>query len=74
MRKASRSTVTVRIRHRVLHVEDGLASDADVIVEVTPAQVTGKEAPTVVSGDAAAWPRLQDLLDTEWTPFHMHMR
>jgi alkyl sulfatase BDS1-like metallo-beta-lactamase superfamily hydrolase len=66
--------LTVRIRNRVLHVEDGLASDADVIVEVTPAQVTGKEDPTVVSGDAAAWARLQDLLDTEWTPFHMHMR
>lgn len=66
--------ITVRIRNRVLHVEDGLASDAGVIVEVTPAQVTGKEDPTVVSGDVASWARLQDLLDTEWTPFHMHMR
>lgn len=66
--------ITVRIRNRVLHVEDGLASDADVIVEVTPAQVTGKEDPTVVSGDVAAWTQLQGLLDTEWTPFHMHMR
>ena len=51
-----------------------MASDAGVIVEVTPAQVTGKEDPTVVSGDVAAWAQLQDLLDTEWTPFHMHMR
>ena len=34
----------------------------------------GKEDPTVVSGDAAAWAQLQGLLDTEWTPFHMHMR
>lgn len=66
--------ITVRIRNRVLHVEDRLASDADVIVEVTPAQVTGKEDPTVVSGDVAAWTQLQGLLDTEWTPFHMHMR
>lgn len=66
--------ITVRIRNRVLHVEDGLASDAAVIVEVTPAQVTGKEDPAVISGDLAAWARLQDLLDTEWTPFHMHMR
>ena len=66
--------ITVRIRNRVLHVEDGLASDAGVIVEVTPAQVTGKEDPTVVSGDVAAWAQLQGLLDTEWTPFHMHMR
>jgi hypothetical protein len=58
----------------VLHIEDGLAPDADVIIEATPAQVTGKEDPTVVSGDAKAWAQLQDLLDTEWTPFHMHMR
>ena len=71
---ARREEITVRIRNRVLHVEDGLASDADVIVEVTPAQVTGKEDPTVVSGDVAAWAQLQNLLDTEWTPFHMHMR
>jgi alkyl sulfatase BDS1-like metallo-beta-lactamase superfamily hydrolase len=70
----SGEVITVRIRNRVLHVEDGLASDAAVIVEVTPAQVTGKEDPTVVSGDVAAWARLQGLLDTEWTPFHMHMR
>ena len=66
--------VTVRIRNRVLHVEDGLATDAAVAVEVTPAQVTGKEDPTVVSGDVAAWAQLQDLLDTEWTAFYMHMR
>lgn len=66
--------LTVRIRNRVLHVEDGLTPDADVIIEVTPAQVTGKEDPAVVSGDLEAWARLQDLLDTEWTPFHMHMR
>ena len=66
--------ITVRIRNRVLHVEDGLASDADVTVEATPAQVTGTEDPTVVSGDAAAWAQLRGLLDTEWTPFYMHMR
>jgi alkyl sulfatase BDS1-like metallo-beta-lactamase superfamily hydrolase len=66
--------ITVRIRNRVLHVEDGLASDADVIVEATPAQVTGTEDPTVVSGDAAAWAQLRGLLDTEWTAFYMHMR
>jgi alkyl sulfatase BDS1-like metallo-beta-lactamase superfamily hydrolase len=70
----SQEEVTVRIRNRVLHVEDGLASDADVTVEATPAQVTGTEDPTVVSGDAAAWTQLRDLLDTEWTPFYMHMR
>jgi alkyl sulfatase BDS1-like metallo-beta-lactamase superfamily hydrolase len=58
----SGEVITVRIRNRVLHVE------------VTPAQVTGKEDPTVVSGDVAAWAQLQNLLDTEWTPFHMHMR
>ena len=66
--------ITVRVRNRVLHVEDGLASDADVTVEATPAQVTGKEDPIVVSGDAAAWAQLRGLLDTEWTPFYMHMR
>lgn len=66
--------ITVRVRNRVLHVEDGLASDADVTVEATPAQVTGTEDPTVVSGDATAWAQLRGLLDTEWTPFYMHMR
>ena len=66
--------LTVRIRNRVLHVEDGLASDTDVIIEATPPQVIGQEDPTVVSGDLAAWAQLQDLLDTDWTPFHMHMR
>lgn len=66
--------ITVRVRNRVLHVEDGLASDANVTVEATPAQVTGKENPKVVSGDAKAWAKLRGLLDTEWTPFYMHMR
>lgn len=66
--------VTVRVRNRVLHVEDGLADDAAAVVDVTTHQVDGKESPTLVSGDIAAWDRLQGLLDTEWTTFHMHMR
>jgi alkyl sulfatase BDS1-like metallo-beta-lactamase superfamily hydrolase len=70
----SSAELTVRVRHRVLHVHDGLADDAIVIIEATPAQAAGESAPNVVSGDPAAWDQLQGLLDTEWTTFYMHMR
>ena len=65
---------TVRIRHRVLHVADGIADDTEVVVEATAAQANGDGSPTVVSGDLGAWGKLQSLLDTEWTTFYMHMR
>jgi alkyl sulfatase BDS1-like metallo-beta-lactamase superfamily hydrolase len=66
--------LTVRVRNRVLHVSDGIDEDAATVVEATPEQVGGSGEVTLVSGDLADWERLQAVLDTEWTTFHMHMR
>ncbi|WP_036376742.1 alkyl sulfatase dimerization domain-containing protein [Mycolicibacterium austroafricanum] len=66
--------LTVRVRHRVLLLEDGIADDADVVLEATAADLRPGGNPKVVAGDAAAWTTLQSLLDTEPTPFYMHMR
>lgn len=66
--------VTARLRHRILVVEDGIAEDCDVVVEVSPETVTDGGEPTVLSGDAATWSKLVALLDTEPAPFAMHMR
>lgn len=66
--------LTVRVRNRVLHVETGIAGDVTAVVEATPAQVSGHGEPEFVAGDAAAWGQLKSLLDTEFTPFSMHMR
>ena len=66
--------ITVRVRHRVLHTEDGLAPDAAVVVELTQAQAEGEGTPKLISGDIAAWDKLQSLLDTEWTGWYMQMR
>ncbi len=70
----SGAEVTVRVRNRVLHVQDGIADGADVVIEATAAQLAGAADPRVVSGDPAAWSRFRDLLDTDWTTFYMHMR
>jgi alkyl sulfatase BDS1-like metallo-beta-lactamase superfamily hydrolase len=67
--------ITVRIRNRTLSIEDKIAPDTAAVVEVTAAQAGGDgTAPTLISGDIAAWDQLQALLDRELTPFHMHMR
>jgi alkyl sulfatase BDS1-like metallo-beta-lactamase superfamily hydrolase len=66
--------LTIRVRHRVLNVRDGIDADVRSIVEVTPAVLAGDAPPNVTSGDPSAWNQLQGLLDTQWTTFYMHMR
>ena len=64
----------MRVRHRVLIVEDGIAADTDAVVEVTGEDLGPGGSPRVLSGDPEAWSTLQALLDREVTPFWMHMR
>lgn len=66
--------VTVRIRHQVLVVDDGIADDADAVVEVTAGDLDGETPVRAVSGDTGPWTELQGLLDREITGFDMHMR
>ena len=74
--RANGEEFTVRLRNSVLLVEDGIAGDADAVIEVTadqlaePASVTG--APT--QGDADAFPRLLGFLDLGMVGFTMHQR
>lgn len=66
--------LTVRIRHSILVVDDGIAADCDAVVELTADALAGGADVTTVSGDDAAWSTLQDWLDLEVAGFHMHMR
>ncbi|MEV6263953.1 alkyl sulfatase dimerization domain-containing protein [Streptomyces sp. NPDC051784] len=63
--------LTLRVRHRVLVVEEGLADDREALVETT-ADVLGSAR--TVEGDDRAWESLTGLLDLEVTGFAMHMR
>ncbi|MGB0962742.1 MAG: alkyl sulfatase dimerization domain-containing protein [Mycobacterium sp.] len=66
--------VTARVRHRVLLVEDGIGPDCDAVIEAAAADLTPDGSPRTVSGHQASWPTLNSLLDTQPTPFYMHMR
>ncbi|MGW4366271.1 alkyl sulfatase dimerization domain-containing protein [Nocardia takedensis] len=66
--------LTVRVRHRVLVVTDGIADDCDAVVELTAADLDGTTEPATVSGDPTAWRTLMGLIDREITGFDMHMR
>ncbi|WP_432168734.1 alkyl sulfatase dimerization domain-containing protein [Streptomyces sp. bgisy031] len=62
---------TIRVRHRILVVEDGLADDREALVEATSDVIASA---ATVEGDTKAWPALVNLLDLSTASFHMHMR
>ncbi|MGP3770067.1 hypothetical protein ACTWJ8_04450 [Streptomyces sp. SDT5-1] len=62
---------TLRVRHRILVVGDGLAADRDALVEATSDVIASART---TEGDPKAWPALMDLLDLSTTAFHMRMR
>jgi alkyl sulfatase BDS1-like metallo-beta-lactamase superfamily hydrolase len=69
--------VTVRLRNTILLVEDGIADDADAVVEVTSTQLTGLgdvSSVTTSAGDADAFGQLVSLLDGDMVGFYMHQR
>lgn len=66
--------LTVRVRHRVLAVTEGLAEDCAALVEVSRDDLRGDASPAVVSGDGEAWSQLLGMLDLSTTGFYMHMR
>ncbi|MFF5988499.1 alkyl sulfatase C-terminal domain-containing protein [Prauserella flavalba] len=66
--------VTVRVRHQVLVVTEGIANNGDAVVELTGADLAGTTSVTSKSGDPEAWPELLGLLDREITGFNLHMR
>jgi alkyl sulfatase BDS1-like metallo-beta-lactamase superfamily hydrolase len=69
--------MTVRLRNSVLVVDDGLAADADAVVEVAASQLADPsqlDAASTVSGDPGAFSQLVGLLDFEIVGFKMHQR
>lgn len=69
--------VTVRLRNTILIVEDGVADDADAVVEVTSNQLAGLgdvASVTTIAGDAEAFGRLVSFLDRDMVGFNMHQR
>jgi alkyl sulfatase BDS1-like metallo-beta-lactamase superfamily hydrolase len=67
--------VTVTLRNGVLITTDGIADDADVVVSVTAAGISGAEiSASVVSGDGAVFDHLIGLLDRQVVGFKMHQR
>ncbi len=69
----SEEGLTVRVRHRVLEVTEGLDEDVTATVELDADQAIAVE-PAVIEGDAASWHKLRSLLDLAPEPFSMHMR
>jgi alkyl sulfatase BDS1-like metallo-beta-lactamase superfamily hydrolase len=66
---------TVRLRNSIVVVDDGIADDADAVVEVTSAQLAGSgDTVTTIAGDAAAFSRLIGFLDRDLAGFSMHQR
>ncbi|MFB8763677.1 alkyl sulfatase dimerization domain-containing protein [Nocardiopsis alba] len=63
--------VTLKLRHRVLVVEDGPGEGPDALVEAGPDVLASAR---VVEGDPKAWEDLIGLLDLEVEGFAMHMR
>jgi alkyl sulfatase BDS1-like metallo-beta-lactamase superfamily hydrolase len=69
--------MTVRLRNSVLIVDDGLAVDADAVVEVAASQLADPsqlDAVSTVSGDPESFARLVELLDFAIIGFKMHQR
>jgi alkyl sulfatase BDS1-like metallo-beta-lactamase superfamily hydrolase len=66
---------TVRLRNSIVVVDDGIADDADAVVEVTSPQLAGSgDAATTIAGDPAAFSRLIGFLDRDMAGFSMHQR
>lgn len=66
--------LTVRVRHSILVVDDGIADDCDAVMDLTADDLGGASDVTAVSGDVTAWSILIGMLDLEVTGFNMHMR
>jgi alkyl sulfatase BDS1-like metallo-beta-lactamase superfamily hydrolase len=74
---ASDEEFTVRLRNSIILVEDGIADDADAVVEVTAEQLAElADGATVatMTGDAKAFGRLVGYLDLGMVGFRMHQR
>jgi alkyl sulfatase BDS1-like metallo-beta-lactamase superfamily hydrolase len=74
---ASDEEFTVRLRNSIILVEDGIADDADAVVEVTAEQLAElADGATVatMTGDAKAFGRLVSYLDLGMVGFRMHQR
>jgi alkyl sulfatase BDS1-like metallo-beta-lactamase superfamily hydrolase len=74
---ASDEEFTVRLRNSIILVEDGIADDADAVVEVTAEQLAElADGATVatMTGDAEAFGRLVGYLDLGMVGFRMHQR
>jgi len=68
---------TVRVRNSILLIEDGIADDADAVVEVSIDHLIGRaDVATVATatGDSGVFARLIGLLDRDIVGFHMHQR
>lgn len=70
----SKNELTVRVRHSVLLVEDGIADDCAGVIEVAGQDLTPGDGQSVVRGDPAAYSALYALLDLEQSGFLMHQR
>ena len=69
--------MTVHLRNSVLIVGDGIAADADAVVEASASQLADPSqlaAVPTVSGDPGVFSRLVDLLDFDIVGFKMHQR
>jgi len=74
---ASDEEFTVRLRNSIILVEEGIADDADAVVEVTAEQLAElADGATVatMTGDAEALGRLVSYLDLGMVGFRMHQR
>jgi alkyl sulfatase BDS1-like metallo-beta-lactamase superfamily hydrolase len=67
---------TAHLRNSVLIIEDGIADNADAVVELTAAELSALDATAVrtLSGDSGAFGELLAYLDTEIKGFYMHQR
>jgi alkyl sulfatase BDS1-like metallo-beta-lactamase superfamily hydrolase len=68
--------LTLRLRNSILLIEEGVADDADSVVEADRATLRAPVAASVtpVSGDASDFARLVSFLDLEVSGFKMHQR
>jgi alkyl sulfatase BDS1-like metallo-beta-lactamase superfamily hydrolase len=65
---------TVRVRNRVLIVDDGIADDTQAVVSTTADKLTTDTRPETLSGDPSAYASLLGILDLTVTAFNMHQR
>ncbi len=68
--------LSVRLRNSILIIEEGIADDADVVVEVdrTTLKAPAGATVTAVKGDAADFAKLVSFLDLDVVGFKMHQR